>query len=62
MSGRSVKNKRIEESLKQILKIKNIISITVLNLMQIQNLDLSEYLRQNTHVKMHQDIESIVTF
>ena len=30
--------------MKQILKIRNIISITVLNLIQIQNLDLSEYL------------------
>ena len=30
--------------MKQLLKISNIISITVLNLIQIQNLDLSEYL------------------
>ena len=30
--------------MKQKLKIRNIISITVLNLIQIQNLDLSEYL------------------
>ena len=34
----------MEESMKQILTIRNIISITVLNLIQIQNLDLSEYL------------------
>ena len=30
--------------MKQILKIRNIISITVLNLIQMQNLDLSDYL------------------
>ena len=34
----------MEEPMKQILKIGNIISITVLNLIQIQNLDFSEYL------------------
>ena len=34
--------KKIEEPLNQILKIGNIISITVLNLIQIQNSDLSE--------------------
>ena len=34
----------MEESMKQILKIRNIISITVLNFIQIQKLDLSEYL------------------
>ena len=34
----------MEESMKQILKIRNIISITVLNLIQMQNLDLSDYL------------------
>ena len=44
MSGRSVKNKRMEDSMKQILKIRNIISITVLNLIQTQNLELSDYL------------------
>ena len=33
-----------EELLKQKLKIRNIISITVLSLLQIQNLYLSEYL------------------
>ena len=32
------------ESMKQILKIRNIISITVLDLIQMQNLDLSDYL------------------
>ena len=32
----------MEEPMKQKLEIKNIISITVLNLIQIQNLDLSE--------------------
>ena len=30
--------------MKQILKIRNIISITVLNLIQMQNLDSSDYL------------------
>ena len=44
MSGSSVKNKKMEEPMKQNLKIRNIISITVLNLIQIQNLDLSENL------------------
>ena len=34
----------MEEPMKQKLEIKNIISITVLNLIQLQNLDLSEYL------------------
>ena len=34
----------MEEPMKQKLEIKNIISITVLNLIQIQNQDLSEYL------------------
>ena len=34
----------MEEPMKQKLEIKNIISISVLNLIQIQNLDLSEYL------------------
>ena len=34
----------MEEPMKQKLEIKNIISITVLNLIQIQNLDLSEKL------------------
>ena len=34
----------MEEPTKQKLKIRNIISITVLNLIQIQILDLSEYL------------------
>ena len=34
--------KKIEEPLNQNLKIGNIISITVLNLIQIQNSDLSE--------------------
>ena len=34
----------MEEPMKLKLKIRNIISITVLNLIQIQNLDLSEYL------------------
>ena len=42
-SGQSVKNKRMEESMKQIVKIRNIISITVLNLIQMQNLDLSDF-------------------
>ena len=32
----------MEEPMKQKLEIKNIISITILNLIQIQNLDLSE--------------------
>ena len=34
----------MEEPMKQKLEIKDIISITVLNLIQLQNLDLSEYL------------------
>ena len=34
----------MEEPMKQKLEIKNIISITVLNLIQIKNLDLSEYI------------------
>ena len=34
----------MEESMKQKLKIKNIILITVLSLIQIQSLDLPEYL------------------
>ena len=34
----------MEEPMKQKMEIKNIISITVLNLIQIQNQDLSEYL------------------
>ena len=38
------KRKTIEEPMKQLLKIRNITSITVLSLIQIQNLDLSEYL------------------
>ena len=38
----SKKNKRTEEPWKQKLKKRNIILITVLNSMQIQNLDLSE--------------------
>ena len=38
------KKKTIEEPMKQLLKIRNITSITVLSLIQIQNLDLSEYL------------------
>ena len=33
----------MEESMKQIVKIRNIISITVLNLIQMQNLDLSDF-------------------
>ena len=33
----------MEESMEQTLKIRNIISITVLNLIQIQNIDLSEH-------------------
>ena len=37
----------MEESMEQILKIRNIISITVLNLIQMQNLDLSDYLLIN---------------
>ena len=44
MSDRSVKNKTMEEPMKQKLEIRNINSITVLNLIQIQNPDLSEYL------------------
>ena len=44
MSGRSVKNKTMEEPMKQKLEIRNINSITVLNLIQIQNPDFSEYL------------------
>ena len=44
LSGRSVKNKKMEEPMKQKLKIRIIISITVLNLIQIQILELSEYL------------------
>ena len=38
------KNKTMEESMKQNLEIKDIISINVLNLIQEQNLDLSEQL------------------
>ena len=38
------KKSKKEELLKQKLKLGNIISITVLSLLQIQNLDLSEYL------------------
>ena len=34
----------MEASMKHILKIRNIISITVLNLIRLQNLDLSKYL------------------
>ena len=34
----------MEKSVKQILEIRNIISITVLNLIQTQNLDLSDVL------------------
>ena len=34
----------MEKSMKQILKTRNIISITVLNLIQMQNIDLSDYL------------------
>ena len=34
----------MEEPIKQKLKTRNIISINVLNLIEIQNLDLSEYL------------------
>ena len=44
MSGRSVKNKITEEPIKQKLEIRNINSITFLNLIQIPNLDLSGYL------------------
>ena len=33
----------MEEPMKQKLEIKNILSFTVLNLIQIKNLDLSEY-------------------
>ena len=44
MSGRSVKNKTTEEPMKQKLEIRNISSITVLSLIQVQNPDLSEYL------------------
>ena len=44
MGGRSVKNKAMEEPMKQKLEIRNINSITVLNFIQIQNPDLSEYL------------------
>ena len=40
----SKKNKTREEPMKQKLVIRNINSITVLNLIQIQNPDLSEYL------------------
>ena len=40
----SISKKTMEEPMKQKLEIKNIISITVLNLIQIQNLDLSEYI------------------
>ena len=41
------------EPIKQKLKIRNIISITVLNLIQIQNLDLSEsFIRVSTFKKM----------
>ena len=42
-NGLSVKKKTTEESMKQKLEIKNILSTTVLNLIQIKNLDLSEY-------------------
>ena len=34
----------MEEPMKQKLKIQNIISTTVLNLIQMRNLDLSDYL------------------
>ena len=34
----------MEEAMKQKLEIKNIILITVLNLIQLQNLGLSEYI------------------
>ena len=34
----------MEDSKKQIFEIRNIISITVLNLIQMQNLKLSDYL------------------
>ena len=44
LSGRSVKNKTTEDPMKQKLEIRIIESITVLNLIHIQNLDLSEYL------------------
>ena len=44
MIDRSLKNKKKEKPIKQKLKIRNIISITVLNFIQIQKLDLSEYL------------------
>ena len=44
MNGQSERKKTIEEPMKQLLKIRNITSITVLSLIQIQNLDLSEYL------------------
>ena len=37
----------MEKPKKQKLKTRNIISITVLNLIQIQNLDLSDYLLIN---------------
>ena len=44
MGGRSVKNKTMEEPMNQKLETRNINSITVLNLIQIQNPDLSEFL------------------
>ena len=44
MGDRSVKNKTMEEPMNQKLEIRNINSITVLNLIQIQNPDLTEFL------------------
>ena len=44
MSGRSVKNKTMEEPMKQKLKTRINIFVAVLNLIRIQNLDLSENL------------------
>ena len=44
MSGWSVKNQTMEEPMKQKMELKNIIPITVLDLIQMQNLDLSDYL------------------
>ena len=44
MGGRSVKNKTMEEPMNQKLEIRSINSITVLNLIHIQNPDLTEFL------------------
>ena len=44
LSGLSIKNKTMETPMKQKLKTRNNILFTVLNLIQMQNLHLSDYL------------------